>query len=206
MLIVLLSVVGNFALYPVFSVGVSIILLKDMAASDQLIGLSRSILYVGPIAGSLLAGVLMKRMDYRKLVTRILLADSALLALMAATLLLAPLMGAQRQAIEFAAINLTALCIVASIVIASIAVTTAMQRIVPGHLMGRVNGVDASVSVIAIPAGQMLFSVVSDHIGSSISLLIFAVVAFSTSLFASVLYQPMLKNKEKPSGNDGFSA
>lgn len=191
-MIVVLSIIANFALYPVFSVGVSIVMYKDVGVTNELFGLSRSILYIGPIAGSLVANMLMKRLDYRRLLTQVFFIDGLLLLVMAATLLFTIADAEHRILTQFLLINLTALCIVATIVVASIAVTTAMQRIVPGHLMGRVMGVDASLCMLAIPFGQMLFSLVSDKLGSGIALVIFSFVAFLAGVVGYWQYKPML--------------
>jgi MFS family permease len=191
MMIVLLSICANFALYPIFSVGVSIIMYKDLGVSDELFGVSKSIQYIGPILGSILAGIVLKRTDYRRLLVRLLLLDSALLAVMAAVLLTGryfndPLVW------QFAGINLTALFVVATIVLADISITTALQRIVPGHLMGRVSGVDSSLSMIAIPLGQMLFGMLSSRLNSMVALLCFAVFTVIAGIAAHFLYRPML--------------
>ncbi len=194
-MIVVLSIASNFALYPVFSVGVSIIMFKDVGVTNELFGISRSILYIGPIAGSLLASAIMKKLDYRRLLTRVFLLDGVLLVLMAAALLFGYLVGDRRVMLQFMLINFAALCIVASIVTASIAVTTAMQRIVPGHLMGRVVGVDAALCMLAIPVGQMLFSILSDNMGSWVALVLYAAIAVVAGLVGWRQYNHLIKRE-----------
>lgn len=194
LLIVAVSMVANFALYPVFSAGVSIVMLKDLKVSDELFGISRSIQYIGPVLGSVLAGVVLQRQDYRRLLPRILAADSALLALMAGCLLLNAVW--KNLVAPFLLINLSALFIVASVVVAAIAMTTAIQRIVPGHLLGRVSGVDTSFSVLAVPLGQMLFGLLSNTVNSLTALLCFSVFTLASSLAAYLLYKPMLKQNQ----------
>ena len=206
-MIVVLSIASNLALYPVFSVGVSIIMFKDVGVTNELFGISRSILYVGPIAGSLLASMVMKKLDYRQLLTRVFLIDGVLLVVMAMALLFGSLAGSQRVLLQFLLINLTALCIVATIVTASIAVTTAMQRIVPGHLMGRVVGVDASLCMLAIPVGQMLFSLLSDTMGSWVALALFAAIAVGAGLVGWRQYSRMMRKEHSlPDAGQGASA
>lgn len=192
LMIVALSIGANFTLYSVFSAGVPIIMLDVVKVDNQLFGISKSLQSIGPVLGSILAGVLLKKTDYRKMLTRILALDSALLAAMAASIPLGAWLFADPLVWQFISVNLLMLFIVATVVLADIAITVAMQRIVPGHLLGRVSGVDSSLSMIAIPLGQMLFSLLAENVSAILALGIFAAITLATGIFARVMYKPML--------------
>jgi MFS family permease len=193
LLIVVISIIANLALNPIFTVGMPYIMKQVMKVSDELFGLSQSLLFVGPVIGSFIAGLILKKVDYKRMLIWILMLDGALISVLAVLVAFGRItLG---TLVQFVLINFVALVIVATIVLAGIAVTTAMQKIVPGRLMGRVSGVDVSFSLLAIPLGQMLFGLGTALLSTELTLLIFAVLAFSSGFAAFLLYKPMLNKK-----------
>jgi MFS family permease len=195
-LIIVISIIANLALNPIFSVGMPFIMKQVLHVSDELFGVSQSMLFIGPLIGSIAAGFILKRVDYKKMLTWILIADSALVAVLA---LLSAFGGITTgQLALFIGINVTAMVIVATIVLASIAISTALQRIVPVHLLGRVSGVDVSVSLMAIPLGQLLFGLGTTVLKAPVTLLLFACIVIITGFVSYLLYKPMLKGQAVP--------
>lgn len=196
-IIIVISIVANLALNPIFSVGMPYLMKQVLNVSNELFGLSQSMLFVGPVIGSIVAGLILKKIDYKKMLSWILMLDSALVAVMA--LLTAFGKISMTLLFVFFGINIIALVMVATIVLASIAISTALQKIVPTHLLGRVSGVDVSVSLLSIPLGQLLFGIGIKFMDTSITLLIFACMALVTGLLSMILYRPMLREQNKAS-------
>lgn len=200
-LIIAISIIANLSLNPIFTVGMPYIMKQVLQTSDKLFGLSQAMLFVGPVIGSVVAGMVLKRVDYRRMLVWILVLDSALVSALA--LLTAFGMPSMGMLATFLLINTAALVIVATIVLASIAISTTLQKLVPVHLLGRVSGVDVSVSLLAIPLGQMLFGISTRYINPQITLFIFSCAVLLTGLVAYLLYKPMLAAKKQPSAQPG---
>lgn len=190
-LIVVISIIANLALNPIFTVGMPFIIKKVLGMTDDMYGVSQAMLFIGPVIGSVAAGLVLKRSDYRKMLTWILVIDSALIAVLAALTAFGQL--AMGTLLLFLLINVTALLIVSTIVLASIALSTALQKLAPVQLLGRVSGVDASFSLMAIPLGQMLFGLGTSALSPQLTLLAFGGMSLVTGLVAFILYRPMLR-------------
>ena len=192
LMIVVISIAANLALNPIFTVGLPYILNVDLKVSPQLYGLSQSMLFIGPVLGSIVAGLVLKRVNYKRLIMWILLVDSVLVF----SLGLLTVTGTLYQmTLQFLLINTAAFIIISTMVLASIALMTAIQKIVPSALMGRVMGVVTSFSIAAIPLGQWLFGLGLDTYKSMATCISFSILVLGAALLSIIVYRPMLRQE-----------
>ena len=187
-LIVGVSVLANLALNPFFNVGIPYMLRINLGVSDELYGLAQSVIFAGPVLGSVLAGFVLKRVDYKPLLGWLLAADTVLVAVAA---LVAPALSGSFSLWRYGAVCLMAFSVVATMALASVATITAMQKIVPGALMGRVAGAVTSMAMIAIPLGQWLYGYQLDVWSSTAAGLFFAGLVFVGCVFSIVMRRAM---------------
>jgi hypothetical protein len=192
-LIVVISIIANLVIYPICNVGIPFIMKRVLFVNDFMFGISQAMLFIGPVIGSLLALFVLKRVDYKRMLTWIMIINSVLIVSLAA--LTAFGVVTLDKLLLFLLTNLGALLIVAAFVLGGIAISTALQKLVPIQLLGRVSGVDTSFSLMAIPLGQILFGLVTNALSPQIALLAFAGMSFVTGLVAFILYKPLLENK-----------
>lgn len=195
-MIIVISIAVNFALNPVLTVALPYILNVDLSVTPQVFGLSQSMVFVGPVLGSLAAGLVLRKFNYKRVIIAVLLGDSVLVLAMAAL----SRAGFVRPAIaQVLLLNVCAFLVVATMVLGGIACMTTLQRIVPTTLMGRVMGVDSSLSVAAIPVGQWLLGWGTHAAGSFATVAVFAALVLAVGLYSVARYRPMLR-AERPSG------
>lgn len=193
-LIVIISIAVNFALNPVLTVALPYILKADLHVSSQVFGLSQSLVFAGPVAASLVAGYVLRRINYRRVIIAVLLADAVLVLAMAVLSRTGLLPSFLTQVLLLTG---CAFLVVATMVLGGIACMSTLQRIVPQELMGRVMGVDTSLSVAAIPAGQWLLGWGTHAAGSFTTVAAFAAIVLGVGLFSIMRYRPMLRVEQE---------
>lgn len=197
-IIVIISIIANLAIYPICNVGIPLIMKKALHVTDGMFGVSQAMLFVGPVIGSVLAMFVLKRVNYKRMLTWVLALDSVLIGTISALTAFGTV--SMDKLVLFFLINFTALLIIAAFVLGGIAISTTLQKLVPVQLLGRVSAVDASLSLMAIPLGQILFSLISDYVSSSFAFALFAVFTLIAGLTAYFLYKPILRNSTAAEG------
>ncbi len=147
------AVIANFALAPIFSVALPIVLLKDFGISEQLYGVFNSLTTIGMLIGPIFAASIIKRYHYSKLVWSIL-AFNGVLSLLIAIFSFSGLFSSVY--INYVAMIILINILVVTIVWVNLAITTASQLLVPKDMMGRVSSVLGTFSMIAMPLGTAL--------------------------------------------------
>ncbi len=201
-LIVVVSVLANLALNPFLNVGIPYMIRINLGASEGLYGLSQSLVFVGPVVGSVLASVLLKRVDYKPLLTWVLALDAVLVA--AAALCVYDTHGTFGP-VRYAALCLMGFAVIATMALASVGTVTAMQKLVPGQLLGRVGGAVTSMAMLAIPLGQWLYGFGLDHWNATGTGLLFAWLVFVGFAFSLVVWQTLPKPKDTKGSASGGS-
>ena len=193
-LLIVISIAVNFTLNPVLTVALPYVLKVDLNVSSQVYGFSQSMLFIGPVLGSLAAGFLLKKINYKRVIVAILLLDSVLV-LALGVLSRAGLL--QYNLMQVLLLNVCAFFIVSTMVLGGIACMSTVQRIVPPELMGRVMGVDTALSVAAIPVGQWLIGWGMNAGGSFAACAAFAVLVLAVGVVSLVRYHPMLRQESR---------
>lgn len=152
-LIMLIAVVANFAIGPIFSVALPIVVLQDFGISEQIFGGFNSLTTIGMFIAPIFAAKIIKEYHYSKLVWTILAFDG-ILAFIISILSIKGLFGNVM-------INMILMAVVINILILTIiwvnlAISTATQLLVPGDMMGRVSSVIGTMAMISQPLGLAL--------------------------------------------------
>ena len=153
MLIVCVAIIANFALSPIFSVALPVVLLQDFKVSEQLYGLFNSLTSIGMLIAPIFAAKIIKKHHYSKLAS-IILTFSGILTVVIAALCVTGIFPTIM--INYVSMIVTINVLVTAIVWLNIALGTAMQLIVPGDILGRVSSVLGTFSMIATPLGIAL--------------------------------------------------
>lgn len=162
LLIALISLVLNFALTPVFSVGIPHILKKVMIVKDFEYGLVNTI--IGSAA--LVASVITAKYGKRFTVNRILRVD-----LIAQPLTVGIITGLSSYLfmslfdsyyLPLVLFTMTSFVFVVILTVGNITINTMIQKIVPKNMLGRVSTVIGTLCGAAIPIGQGLYGLLVD--------------------------------------------
>lgn len=163
-LVILLGVgtLVNFAIGPMFAVGVPFILKQRLFVSDFQFGLFEALVCIGPLLASLVAGKVMKKYPFYHWNTIAFVISSVLIFLIG--FICHPLMLQLEHAsiIGFIALTVLSFGIVSVIVISNIALGTTMQSRVDIKVMGRVIAVYGTIVTASMPLGQIIIGVLLD--------------------------------------------
>ncbi len=178
------ALVANFALSPIFGIGLPYMLREDLQVSETLYGICLSIMTVGSMLGAILASVLCKKYSFDKLLSYILAFCGIIAAIIAVVMLPSISLGTSLVKV-FTVVGLVLIVMLAT-TIASIALGATMQRLVPGHLLGRVSGVLSTIAMAAMPVGQMLYGSALDIMPSFGITFIYAMIVVASGILSFI--------------------
>ena len=176
----------NFTVAPVSMIAFPYILRQDLQIGDYLFGIARSLMMVGPILGSLLAGRIMAKYDFKKTIPVLIFISGISFILAAVTVMPNMPFGIW---VGYFGIIFSSFVLGASVAMASIISVTTRQKYIPGQMMGRISAVISTFLLSSIPIGQALMGRMLDSIPAYICIMIFAVLVLLSSLIASVLFK-----------------
>ena len=191
MLMVGVAVIANFALSPIFSVALPIVLLQDFGVSEQLYGLFNSLTTIGMLIAPIFAAKIIKKRHYSKLVWSMLTFDGILAIIIAALSI--------KGIFPSVMINYISMIIVINVLIITIvwvnlAISTATQLIVPGDMLGRVSSVIGTLAMIATPLGIALIGSLLEISKSYYIMAIYAAVLTVVGLASKFGFASLEKN------------
>jgi MFS family permease len=193
LLMVGVAVIANFALSPVFSVALPVVLLQDFKVSEELYGLFNSLTTIGMLIAPIFAAKLIKKHHYSKLVWIILTFDGILTVVIAA-LCVAGIFSTVM--INYVSMIVVINILIVTIVWVNLAISTATQLIVPGDILGRVSSVIGTFSMIATPLGIALMGMLLE-VGKSYYIIAVYAAVLTAVGFASKLGFASLERKGK---------
>ncbi|MDA3846696.1 MAG: MFS transporter [Vallitaleaceae bacterium] len=199
--LMIMSLVLNFALSPIYSVAVPYILKKVYFVTDIHFGMFESIVVGASIIAMLVAGWASKHYTIEKII-RIDIGLQPILvgfiALISTTWFINMFTG---YAIPFASMILITCIIIIIITIGNIAIHTMFQKIVPKEKLGRIGTVVGTISAGAMPLGQGLMGLAIDAmpvwIAIGISVFIMALASIYTVIYFKDGLFDDLSNKAK---------
>lgn len=180
--IIILALVVNFVGDPVFSIGLTYISKKILLVSDFKYGIIQSIFVSSMLVSPLIAGIVNKKLSLGKIIFFDILFTSIFIAIMSIVPVPSFLRLFNHNTIPY--VSLAAVIFLIGLVssIGNIALGTFFQQQIPLNMMGRVGTVMNSVSMAAIPLGQMIFGFMYDKVPAYICVLIPAAVLFIASI------------------------
>ncbi|MBN2851429.1 MAG: MFS transporter [Clostridia bacterium] len=174
------AIIANSALNPIFSVGMPFRLRSELGVTDFIYGLSQSLTMGGAIIGSIVASKFVKKFSYDKLISSTL----TLAAVMLFILAILAIPGLLPLTLAWTMLTAVIFIIIGIIIVANIAIGTAKQKIVPGNILGRVNGVIATLATAAIPLGQMVYGGILEKLDMYLVTLIFAGIVLLSGIIS----------------------
>ncbi len=174
------AVIANTAISPIFSIGLPFRLRSEIGVSDFIYGLSGSLIMVGAVFGSILASSLVKKITYTKMMSFALTITAFIL--FGVSVISIP--GFLSNTASWISLTTLFFVIIALVIITNITIGTAKQKLVPGKILGRVNGVLATLATASIPLGQMVYGGMLEKNDMYIVTLIFAVVLLISGIMA----------------------
>jgi len=178
-----IAVVANFALAPVFSVALPIVLLQDFGVSEQLYGLFNSLTTIGMLIAPIFAAKIIKKYHYSKLVWTILTFDG-ILAVIVAVLSINGIFP--DVMINYISMVVIINVLLITVIWVNLAISTAMQLLVRRDMMGRVSSVLSTFAMIASPLGVALMGYLLEIGESYIILGAYSVLLIIVGLLAKV--------------------
>lgn len=190
MLMVGVAVVANFALGPVFSVALPVVLLQDFGISEQLYGLFNSLTTAGMLIAPIFAAKIIKKHHYSKLVWMIL-TFNGFLAIIIAILSVNGIFPSIM--INYVSMIIVINILIITVVWVNLAISTATQLIVPGNMMGRVSSVIGTFAMTATPLGIALMGSLLE-IGKSYYIMgMYAILLVAVGLLAKVGFESLAR-------------
>lgn len=182
--IILVSVIANALVAPSFSVGLIYVANMVIKISDLQLGILQTLLIVGTLIGSLVSGLVGKRLSLAKMIYLALLGIGIIICLIAVNSTSTYLNVFNNNLIPYITLTFLGFTFGVIVVMTNIGVSTLLQREVPLDIMGRVMSVKETASMCAIPLGQMAFGIMFDSMASFIPLLISGgIVVMSAVIF-----------------------
>lgn len=180
--IAMIALVLNFAVSPVFSVGVPHIFKKVMMIRDYEYGLVNSVMGFAALIAGLITGFIGKKYSLKTILAIDLYAQPitvALLTLIASSTFLGFFSTYYIPLILFAILGFVFVII---LTIGNISINTSIQKVVPKEMLGRVGTVVSSLCGAAIPLGQALFGMLTDQTTHVLPMTIAAIILLATAV------------------------
>lgn len=182
--IVMCAFIINFAMDPVFSIGITYICKNILMLSDQIVGIVQSMIAVGLILGSIVGGVVGQKLDMRKVFGPIINLSALSYTAIAGILILFYNKTVTNVYITIGAIIIVLIVMVILITLINILTSTIFQQEVPTDMMGRAASVLSTICVAAMPIGQLFIGSMFDHLRAYVPILLCgAILLFAGTAF-----------------------
>lgn len=179
--ILLLSITSNAVLSPSFSVGLIYVANMVLKITDFQLGILQTLMVCGTLTGSIFAGLIGKKVKLEKVLYLAVIALGVLVCSMAFNSSSYYLSFFDGNLVPYITLALLSLLATSIGVITNIGMSTLMQKEVPLDMMGRVSSVKETISMAAVPMGQIVFGIVFDNVASYIPLLISGIIVIAAA-------------------------
>ncbi len=166
--------IANFAFSPIASIGVNYLLRQELRVSEVFYGAAQSLIVIGSLLGALAAPRLNRKYHFLLIISVVLIACSTIAIGIA--LIALPIFDGVLLAVRYTCIVTLAMFSMLLVMISGIASKTAIQKSSPIEKLGRVLSVKESLSIAAVPLGQLLFGVMIDTVSLPSTIGIFALI------------------------------
>lgn len=188
------ALIVNIAINPILALGYTIIIKTVIKASDIQLGYMETVLVMGMLVGSLLIKPISKRLSLMQIFIDVLFACGFIMIFMAISTTNSYLNLFSTNFMPY--ISFTGLCFVfvLTISVVNIAITTLEQEIIPLSKFGRVTSIASTISMAAIPVGQIIFSAMFEYFPAYIPLVVSSVIIIGTAIYV-VISSAEVENK-----------
>lgn len=175
----------NFAFNPILSVGLTYISKISLKVSDLEFGIMQSILVVGSLVGPLLVGLVSGKSSTVSIFSKGLYVISFLITMVALTISDYALGIFGTNIIPYIILIVISFIIIAVASIVNIAISTLRQQKVPLEYMGRFSAVSITVTMGAVPLGQMLLGWLLDIVPAYVPIVSGAIIVLLCAVYMS---------------------
>ncbi|WP_234122211.1 MFS transporter [Clostridium hydrogenum] len=193
--IVISAFVINFALSPLFSTGLTYILKKLLFVSDAALGTLDSIVALGALAGSILAGAIGKKCKVEKIFGVTIISFGVIVMFLAFALLLF-CNGVLSPIVTLASIIFISVLMTVQGMVINILISTLFQSNTPMEMMGRAGSVLSTVCTAAMPVGQIVIGGMFDYTKAYVPAILAGIIVLATGIVFTFM-QNNSKNTEK---------
>lgn len=176
----------NFALSPIFSVGMTYILKKVFNLSAGTFGAISSISSCGAIIGSVAVGAIGSKIDVSKSFGYVMAIVSFIEAALACVIFAFYNRVFTDMNSIIIIITLLYVAAVALVIVCNILLSTLFQKETPIEIIGRAGSVLSTVCVAAMPAGQMIMGSMFDHTKAFIPIIVSAIIVLITGMVFTI--------------------
>ncbi|MBI9012167.1 MAG: MFS transporter [Clostridiales bacterium] len=174
----------NFAISPVFSVGVPHILKKVMFIKDYEFGMVNSVMGFAALLGGLLTAKFGGKLSLKKLLKIDMIAQPITVGILTFISSFYFLKLFNSYYLPLLLFVITGFAFVIILTAGNITINTAIQQIVPREMLGRVGTVIGTLCGAAVPLGQALFGLMVDKCAHVLPMSICVVILALVSLFS----------------------
>lgn len=188
----LLAVIAgiNFFLSAMIMIGLPYMIKILLKFNNQWYGVIEAALGIGSILGGLTAGLLAKKIPFKK----------SYLLLLGASIFLLPIgiaiIGTKWAYLSYFTILISSILVMACATLFSIYGQTVMQKLTPVHLLGKVASVVTVISMCALPLGQALYGGLFDWAKGNAFVIVF-LSAFICIIISLISKKFLCKIEEK---------
>ena len=179
---IFIAIVVNFVFAPIFSVGLLVLIVDHLKASEFQYGLFQSVIMFAMILGPIISANLLKK----KKITNVCLTSlfTLTLVLIFIAILFNVYIFSMFESLQTPYIVLLVLGLLLGINISiiNVSIGTLFSQTVPLHLMGRVSTTMNLLVTVAIPVGQILFGLMFDYLPAFYTIIIGGLIVLITLL------------------------
>jgi MFS family permease len=180
--VMIISIVFNFSINPIFSIGLPHILKKVLEVSDFQYGLFNSIILGVTLLAPILGTVVAKKIDIKEQLLYSVGIQPIFILGFLVVLKFPFTFSLFYLSSGFLMLILIGILVDVSMSILNLTIGTYYQRTIPRELIGRVMTVYSTIAMTSIPIGQGLFGICLDHFGVLFPYIVSLILLSGTSL------------------------
>lgn len=176
------ALIANLVLNPTFSVGFTYVANIVIGVTDVQLGIMNTLMVIGSMMGTMVAGFIAKRLKLTKLFFIALTAVGLLVGLIALNSSPYYLNVFGSNTVPYITFALLGLLVSTVVTVVNIVLFSLIQKETPMDMMGRINSVLGTTVMSAIPIGQIVFGFLFDKVAAFIPLLLSCFIITMTAV------------------------
>ncbi|MCR8993801.1 MFS transporter [Brevibacillus sp. 7WMA2] len=202
------TLIANVFISPIFTVGIAYITKINLKMSDQMYGLSEGVIMAGSLMAPIALSLLTKKLTVKNAFVSMLFLSGIFLLATSGSILPSFTSIFRDATIPFWIFTICGFGIMASITILSIVGMTMLQNDTPNEMLGRVMALVTSMTMAAIPLGQLMYGLLFDRFSDSsyIPMVLSAIVSVILSLYIKFALAGYEHDASAPKNPDSTSA
>ncbi|AIG26683.1 MFS transporter [Brevibacillus laterosporus] len=202
------TLIANVFISPIFTVGIAYITKINLKMSDQMYGLSEGVIMAGSLMAPIALSLLTKKLTVKNAFVSMLFLSGIFLLATSGSILPSFTSIFTDATIPFWIFTTCGFGIMASITILSIVGMTMLQNDTPNEMLGRVMALVTSMTMAAIPLGQLMYGLLFDRFSDSsyIPMVLSAIVSVILSLYIKFALAGYEHDASAPKNPDSTSA